>query len=249
VQIPLPLGPQAKQVSAGNTQICVLFTNGDVRCLGRNALGSNGNGDTTSIGVPSPGHPVGIDISSSPWPLVNLPGKATAIFSGGYHNCAILQGSNDVACWGANSLGQSGISGGGIRSGGVLDPILPLLLGKKAIDMALGELSSCVQYADLTVDCWGYGFGGAARNPKIFAGRTIKKLNSTNNVDQYCATLDNGAISCWHALEFVEGRKFFDAVEHPNADPSLAVDLVTPMAPLPTSWYNTDLFPVTDIGK
>jgi alpha-tubulin suppressor-like RCC1 family protein len=87
----LPAGVVA--LSAGFFHTCALTSGGAVWCWGSDA--------SAQLGDPDPS-----GWSALPIPVAGLSG-ATALSSGGYHNCA-LTSSGGIRCWGSNWAGQLG---------------------------------------------------------------------------------------------------------------------------------------------
>lgn len=82
-----------RHVVAGSAHSCALNTQGDVYCWGANNYGQLGLGDDAFRLAPSS--------------KVPLPGRASQIYAGSWHTCAVdVQGN--VHCWGRNQAGQIG---------------------------------------------------------------------------------------------------------------------------------------------
>ena len=88
------LGSNARAVAAGARHTCALLGNGDVVCWGDNGREQLGDSLTSDF---SPRR-VAID-------------KARAVVTGATHSCAVLQTDDEVVCWGANDLSQTGHGG------------------------------------------------------------------------------------------------------------------------------------------
>jgi len=94
--------------------------------------------------------------------------------AGGQHTCALLNNGN-VACWGANSEGQSNPYNGG-----------------DAIGVSAGGWHTCALLNNGNITCWGWNSVGQS-NPynggdaiEVFAGGW-----------HTCALLRNGNVACW----------------------------------------------------
>jgi len=98
----LGTGRTATAIAAGDEHSCAILDNASVKCWGQNGRGQLGIDNNTRMGN-NTGEMALI-------PTVNLgTGRtATAITSGGYHNCVILDNAS-VKCWGYNVRGQLGI--------------------------------------------------------------------------------------------------------------------------------------------
>lgn len=93
-------GLSFRSISAGATHVCGLTVDGTAYCWGNNFAGQLGNG--------SDGQGGGWGIPSSAVPVPVEGGHHfTQVAAGNGHTCA-LTGSQEVWCWGANSLGELG---------------------------------------------------------------------------------------------------------------------------------------------
>jgi len=88
----------AVAISLGNTHTCAILDNGAVSCWGSGNDGELGNGGTAIKYTPTLTNSLGVNRT------------ATAISSGGYHTCAILD-NGAVSCWGNSGNGQLGNGG------------------------------------------------------------------------------------------------------------------------------------------
>lgn len=94
---PVPMLDEIVDVAAGAFHTCVLDASGAVTCWGRN--------DRAELGTPGP---VGLGERV----VVELP-PARALTLGDFHGCIITAADDEVWCWGANNLGQTGAGGMG----------------------------------------------------------------------------------------------------------------------------------------
>lgn len=93
-----PRAAGARDVTVGNGHVCTRDADGAVACWGSNASGELGDGTFTARTEPAE---------------VTLPGAALALSSETNHACVIVAGEAPrVLCWGANALGQLGVTGG-----------------------------------------------------------------------------------------------------------------------------------------
>ena len=89
-------GITAKAITTGTEHTCALLDDDSVKCWGRGDEGQLGSGKTNDIiSPPSASIVLGTNID------------ATAIASGKFHTCAILDNSS-IKCWGSNTAGQLG---------------------------------------------------------------------------------------------------------------------------------------------
>jgi hypothetical protein len=93
--INLGTGRTATAIAAGLGHTCAILDNGTVTCWGDNSYGQLGNGTITDTNTPT--NPINLGTGRT----------ATAITTGDYHTCAILD-NGTVTCWGENSAGQLG---------------------------------------------------------------------------------------------------------------------------------------------
>lgn len=143
-----PAGPF---LAVGERYTCAIFA-GAVRCWGDNEMGQ--------LGRPPIGDPLAeysVDLGRDR--------RATAVYSGQYHTCVILEGGA-VKCWGDNSFGQLGLGdrvnrGDGKAAMGDGLPLVDLGTGERAVALALGGMASCALLQGGRVKCWGDPYQGA----------------------------------------------------------------------------------------
>jgi alpha-tubulin suppressor-like RCC1 family protein len=211
--VPLGTARTALAVAAANHHTCAVLNNSDVKCWGANDSGQLGLGDVASRGDQA-------GEMGDALPRVELgTGKlAKAVAPGNAHSCALLT-TNEVKCWGSNSVGQLG-QGNTLNRGdnaGEMGDSLPAInlgTGRTAKMLAVGGAHSCVILNTNQVGCWGQntraqlGIGSAlprGDGPNemgdnlalvdLGTGRTAKFIASgaTHN----CAILDNNQVKCW----------------------------------------------------
>lgn len=103
LSIELGNGRTSVDLSAGNSHICAIEDNGDLKCWGSNQYGQLGMENTIERGI------VDGDMGDA-LPAVAL-GPAltiTSIASGNFHNCALFS-DGGVKCWGNNRFGGLGL--------------------------------------------------------------------------------------------------------------------------------------------
>jgi formylglycine-generating enzyme len=101
---PTPLGTDIREISAGRTHSCALYTNGDIKCWGTNLAGE------LCLGTKGSALNVGDDPDEMMKiaPLKNSESKAVQISAGGHLTCALFD-NGGVKCWGDNRMGQAGV--------------------------------------------------------------------------------------------------------------------------------------------
>ena len=179
----------AKKISLGNQHTCAIFNDDKVYCWGENGLGQLGVGSTTDQNTPTV-----VDLGT---------GKtATAISSGRFHNCAILN-DKTVKCWGYNSLGQVGDRSNTARNAPVA---VPLGSGRTATAIHAKGNHTCAILDDGSLLCWGYNNRGqlgdgttTRRNTPVAVdlgeGRTATAVAGGGS--HTCAILDDESLKCW----------------------------------------------------
>ena len=197
---PINLGNDrtATAITTGGYHTCALLDNGRITCWGYNFAGQLGNGNTTDTNTP--GAPINLGNDRT----------ATAITTGTYHTCALLD-NGQVTCWGRNNFGQLG-------SGNTTDtntPGAPINLGngRTATAVTTKGLHTCALLDNGQVTCFGLNQNGQlgkgntnsnnAPNTTVTlpTGRTATAI-STSSDDHTCALLDNGQVTCWGRNNF-----------------------------------------------
>jgi alpha-tubulin suppressor-like RCC1 family protein len=99
------LPAHVKEVSAGDSQVCAILSDGDAACWGENGTGQLGDGISTGPET----CPLGQETRScSKIPvLVGDINDITQVAAGEFYTCA-LRSTQHVYCWGENGLGQLG---------------------------------------------------------------------------------------------------------------------------------------------
>lgn len=152
----LGTGVTPLKVTTGNYHTCVLYAQTsdpsikNIKCFGNNIHGQLGIGSLTATGTTA--------AQMTSLPAVKFKSGRTPIdlYSGGYHNCAILD-DYSVSCWGKNSYGQLAL-GKSDDTGGKAYTALDTIDFKttaKVTKLALGENHSCALFEDSTLKCWG----------------------------------------------------------------------------------------------
>jgi alpha-tubulin suppressor-like RCC1 family protein len=163
--VDLGSGRTATSITTGTGYTCVLLDDDSVKCWGRANYGQLGAGKTEEYNEPD-ASPIDLGTGIT----------ATAIASGNFHTCAILDNSS-IKCWGRNDSGQLGIGdtgnrGDGSHLSGLVQmgdrlPIVDLGAGRTARAISAGDRHTCVVLDNTYVKCWGensYGQLGLGDN-------------------------------------------------------------------------------------
>lgn len=216
--VPVDFGSDVKVASIHtlNTGMCVLTTEGRVKCIGWNAYGALGYGDTVERG----GTP---ETSGDNLPFVDLgTGRTAKQLSAGYgHICAVLD-NDQIKCWGYNGENNNwdGFTFGQLGTGDLLNrgddpdemgdnlPYVPLGEGRSAKAVSAGGYHTCALRDDDRVLCWGLNernqlmqgservdFGGAVPTNPIAGLSGVKQLAAGGYGT--CVLLTSGAVKCW----------------------------------------------------
>jgi alpha-tubulin suppressor-like RCC1 family protein len=164
--VDLGSGRTATSITTGTGYTCVLLDDDSVKCWGRADYGQLGAGKTEEYNEPDASP---IDLGDGI--------TATAIASGYFHTCAILNNSS-IKCWGLNDSGQLGIGdtsnrgdgtapGTGLTEMGDNLPAVDLGAGRTARAISAGDRHTCVVLDNTSLKCWGensYGQLGLGDN-------------------------------------------------------------------------------------
>lgn len=172
---------------------CGVMTNGHVYCWGRNEVGHLGTG-TVDTFVEEPSKV--LDDRDGGTFLSDV----KAVSTGWRHSCA-LHRSGKVSCWGQN--GSWGALGIGRDDDVILGPSNVEGIDD-AVEVQVGEVSSCVRHRDGGVSCWGDsnygqvgdGFRLNALSPKRVEG-VDNAIDLTMGYQHVCVALDTGRVKCW----------------------------------------------------
>ena len=147
------------QVACGQGHNCVLSTNHEIKCFGRNDLGQCGAGYTQTIGDQS--GEMGDDLS-----VVDLGTNFVPIqISCGYQFSCALSANFELKCWGSNGegqLGQEDTNNRGDDSNEMGDYLNPIDLGTNFNISSIhsGARHNCAVSSDNNVKCWGQNGSG-----------------------------------------------------------------------------------------
>jgi len=167
------------ELTAGETHVCGLDTDGLVWCDGTNYKGQ--------MGVP-PGD----------YGAAQLTEPATSFDAGGDHTCAAGE-SGAVWCWGVNTSGELGAPPTPYTWQPTTVPGID-----DAVGVAAGERHSCALRADTTVWCWGANDSGQLGTAPRVDRHTAAQVPGLVDVvaisagrAHSCALHADGAVSCW----------------------------------------------------
>jgi alpha-tubulin suppressor-like RCC1 family protein len=138
-------------MAAGRRSTCALKKNGDVFCWGANDLGQLGSGSASSAPNPTP---------------TQVPGlKASALWAGDDHACAVKSGGVGIVCWGSGYYGQLGDNV--VRDDASTPQATPVSVNgvnRMAIGIGTGGNHSCAPLETGAILCWGANDHGQIGN-------------------------------------------------------------------------------------
>ncbi|MCA9178676.1 MAG: hypothetical protein KDB14_29645, partial [Planctomycetales bacterium] len=200
------------QLTAGSSHMCARI-GGNVKCFGRNLLGTPTGQYSTDRGVEAS------DMGDALPPVSLGTGQtAIAVAHGAYHACAILTGGS-VKCWGSNGGGQLGLGDTEDRSAGAGElgdtlPTVDLGAGRTAKSITAGGNFTCAILDNGSVKCWGSNnlgqlglgdtnnrgddageMGDSLPAVDLGAGRTAVQIAA--GASHSCAILDDSTTKCW----------------------------------------------------
>ena len=228
----------ATSISVGEAFSCALDnSSGMVKCWG--------SGNSFGLGVTNyKGNDANEMGSNLGFVELGTGRTATAIASGRYHTCAILDNAS-VKCWGSNDAGQLGLGnsttlGDSANEMGDNLPTVDLGTGRTATAIAAGgDGHSCAILDNASVKCWGknnYGQLGIDNttqmgdNPGEMAQLTGINLGTgrtaTATAAGYyhsCAILDNASVKCWGENDYGQLGIDDNTADMGNASGEMAV--------------------------
>lgn len=141
-------GNGVKSIAVGFAHACALTKFGEVICWGNNHFGQLGYGHTNNIGD---------NESPVSQGFVKVGGVATEIVAGSSYTCALLK-TGDVRCWGANSVGQLGLSNTDMVGDDEVPSSRPAIqLGStRTLKISGGGTHVCALKEGGSVFCWGW---------------------------------------------------------------------------------------------
>lgn len=181
----------AVSLAVSSQHVCMVDDVGTVWCWGDNTFGQLGIG--SELGSATRTLPSEVDAAAN----------TVAVSLGADHTCALLV-TNDLNCWGRNTVGQLGNS----FSGELADSPVPYFVGNfvGVTAFAAGGNQSCAIIAT-QVFCWGDNqYGQIATEPTgVGEFRTTPTL--IQNIDpardlvigatHVCALLESAQVNCW----------------------------------------------------
>ncbi len=189
--VPTASASVAPTVAAGSYHGCSLRPSGGVVCWGDGSSGQLGTG-------------VPLAYSATPV-LVLLPAgrTATAVSDGLDHACALLD-DGTVACWGANTGGELGISSNTASSNTPVIVTMPTT--HHAMSVTVGASHTCAMLETESAVCWGDNASGqlGVSGPKSSFLPLVVAFPVADKPTQIvagnattCAVLVGGAVDCW----------------------------------------------------
>jgi alpha-tubulin suppressor-like RCC1 family protein len=200
------VGFLAAQVEGGAGHTCALSTEGQVRCFGAGDYGRLGYGNVNAIGD--------TEVPSSVLPL-DLGGTAKQLAVGAFHNCVVIDSSNNggnVRCWGLGNDGRLGYGNtnniGDDEPAGFAGDVN--LNGDPIKQVVAGGNHTCALTVAGAVYCWGANTNGqlgyAGTNdigdnelPRVVGtvsvGGEVKQLAAGDT--HTCALTTAGNVVCW----------------------------------------------------
>jgi len=188
---PVPVSGLSSGVAAvavGFLHSCALTTAGAVKCWGRNANGTLGDGTT-------------ID-RLTPVAVTGLSSGVKAIAAGFEHSCA-LKTSGAIVCWGLNNRGQIG---DGTSGNNRLTPVPVFGLFNSVAAISIGFEFSCALRTTGAVLCWGNNsknnLGDGTQidrltpTPVVGLSSGVAAISTSPNAHS-CAVTTAGAVRCW----------------------------------------------------
>ncbi len=232
-----PGSPAAGGVDAGGLHSCAVLVAGNVRCWGYGANGQLGYANTDTIGddeTPASVGPVNLGTGRT----------ATAIATGDYHTCAILD-DHSVRCWGYGGDGRLGYG----NTNDVSDPssVGPVNLGGQGAQaITAGAAHTCAILDDRSVRCWGFGGDSFPRGDgRLGYGNTSnvadpsavgpvnlglgrKAVAISAGGAHTCAILDEHSVRCWGAAN--SGQLGYGNTNNIGSTPATTPDTAGPVS-------------------
>lgn len=176
---PAPVIP----ITAGSQHTCLVKSNGEVYCWGRNLDSELGDGTSQN--------------RFSPVPVAALT-QVKQVDSEDHHTCAVRD-EGTVWCWGRNEAGQLGRETPRVST----EPIQVAGIGD-AVQVSTGSDFACALRAEGSVTCWGNGDDGrlgqgntkSSTEPVAVADLTgVRQIASGRG--HTCAVTEAGEVWCW----------------------------------------------------
>ena len=193
------------RISAGGEHSCAVFTNGGLKCWGKNSAGQLGLGDTENRGDEE-----GQMGDALPYIVLNENIGVREVSAGGEHTCALLN-NGLIKCWGLNNYGQLGLGdqkNRGDQESEMGEALPEVILGSGYASKAIsaGRNHSCAISAGGTLFCWGKNDKGQLglgdnqdRNEPVAVdvGEELTVKNVSAGGEHTCALLSDNSMKCW----------------------------------------------------
>lgn len=179
------LGSAVAAITLGANHSCAVLTQGQTQCWGANNVGQLGDGSTTN--------------HTTPVQVTDLNSGVTLIGAGKDHTCAVKD-SHTVTCWGDDTRGQLG------DSGGYLQPIAHHVADlSQTSALESQDSGACALSQTGAVRCWGrndLGQLGDGTTTDRYTPADVSGLSSgvtkiAAGGSHACALTSTGAVLCW----------------------------------------------------
>lgn len=200
------------EIASHRSHTCAVFSDGRLKCWGRNGDGQLGLEDNINHGETTAQMGAAL-------PYVNLGDgvKVKHVYTGLFHTCALTTDSK-VMCWGSGVDGQTGAENAdriGNAPGSMGNALKPIKLSAPAVDFCSTIYHNCALLADGTTRCFGFensagrlgsGLTSSLGNQADSMGLNLPTtpLSSgfvTNSIScggrASCGLLENGGLKCW----------------------------------------------------
>jgi alpha-tubulin suppressor-like RCC1 family protein len=165
----------------GSSHTCAWTTSGAAHCWGYNISGQVGDGTEEE--------------RHSPVPVLGLEAGVVSMTGGYDHTCALVEGGR-VFCWGANHVGQLGVTDVAVES---TTPLEVEALGTGITAVATSNDYTCALKADGSLWCWGTmiwsGTGNAVPQRIEALGNDVTSFDVGDW--HVCAIRADGSLWCW----------------------------------------------------
>lgn len=223
-EVSLPSGISFKAVTTSSLNSCALTTNtGQVYCWGFNRDGQLGT--MINSGAETPTLPQQV-------PLPNGANFFLSVTAGGSHSCAVAN-TGRVYCWGANYMGQLGVSKGTHYTGPKLE-LVPLPAGAVSFSkVEAGGWHTCGLDNIGRVYCWGWNENGqlGIEGNGTDVPQQVPLPNGVSSFtaltaayEHSCGVANTGLIYCWGFNWYGQlGQQFF------RDNPTLVLERTAPV--------------------
>jgi alpha-tubulin suppressor-like RCC1 family protein len=190
-------GKTLVSIASGNTETCVIASDGLAYCWGYNTRGLGDSAGTTNSSVPVAVYTGGV-----------LSGKTLVSIASGNTETCVIASDGLAYCWGYNTRGLGDSAGTtnssvpvAVYTGGVLS-------GKTLVSIATSNLTVCAAASDGSAYCWGYNGGELGNNSTtdssipvavytggVLSGKTVTAVSVSGSYA--CARSSDGIAYCW----------------------------------------------------